>query len=149
MHIRSIYCAWNWSQKGPSWPCPLYCLPMLASISTPQSCPHLSIEWLPCKKSSGDPTVNPLSSILVPHYLSLSTKELMLPNCGAGEDSWESLGLQRDQTNPNGNQPWIFIRRTDAEPSILCHMMWRADSLEKTLMLGKTEGKRRGWPRVR
>ena len=27
-----------------------------------------------------------------------------------------------------------------------CHLMWRADSLEKTLMLGKIEGrKRRGW----
>ena len=25
-----------------------------------------------------------------------------------------------------------------------CHLMWRADSLEKTLMLGKTEGRRRG-----
>ena len=29
----------------------------------------------------------------------LPTKELMLSNCGAGEDSWESLGLQGDQTN--------------------------------------------------
>ena len=30
------------------------------------------------------------------------------------------------------------------------HMMWRADSLEKTLMLGKTEdGRRRGWQRMR
>ena len=28
----------------------------------------------------------------------LSTKELMLSNCGAGEDSSESLGLQGDQT---------------------------------------------------
>ena len=28
-------------------------------------------------------------------------------------------------------------------------LMWRADSLEKTLMLGKTEGKRRGWQRMR
>ena len=28
----------------------------------------------------------------------LSTKELMLSNCGAGEDSWQSLG-QQDQTN--------------------------------------------------
>ena len=73
----------------------------------------------------------------------------MLSNCGAGEDSWESLGLQGDQTNPKGNQPWIFIRRTDAEPSILCHMTWWADSLEKTLMLGQIEGKRRGWLRVR
>ena len=30
------------------------------------------------------------------------------------------------------------------------HLMWRADSLEKTLMLGKTEGRRRrGWQRMR
>ena len=29
------------------------------------------------------------------------------------------------------------------------HLMWRADSLEKTLMLGKTEGGRRGWQRMR
>ena len=28
-----------------------------------------------------------------------STKELMLLNCGVGEDSWESLGLQRDPTS--------------------------------------------------
>ena len=32
----------------------------------------------------------------------------------------------------------------------LCgHLMWRADLLEKTLMLGKTEGKRRVWQRMR
>ena len=30
----------------------------------------------------------------------LSTKELMLLNCGVGEDSWESLGLQRGPTSP-------------------------------------------------
>ena len=29
------------------------------------------------------------------------------------------------------------------------HMMWRTDSLEKTLMLGKIEGRRRGWQRMR
>ena len=29
------------------------------------------------------------------------------------------------------------------------HMMQRADSLEKTLLMGKTEGKRRGWQRMR
>ena len=28
------------------------------------------------------------------------------------------------------------------------HLMWRADSFEKTLMLGKTEGRRRGWQRM-
>ena len=34
----------------------------------------------------------------------LSTEELMLLNCGVGEDSRESLGLKGDQTNPKGNQ---------------------------------------------
>jgi len=29
----------------------------------------------------------------------LSTEELILLNCGVGEDSWESLGLQGDQTS--------------------------------------------------
>ena len=53
--------------------------------------------------------------------------------------------------NPKGNQPWIFIGRTDAEAEapIIWHLMWRADSLEKTLMVGKIEGKRRGWERMR
>ena len=53
--------------------------------------------------------------------------------------------------NPKGNQPWIFIGRTDAEAEapILWPLMQRADSLEKTLMLGKTEGrKRRGWQKM-
>ena len=47
--------------------------------------------------------------------------------------------------NPKGNQPWIFIGRTDAEAEapIFGHLRWRADSLEKTPVLGKTEGRRR------
>ena len=52
--------------------------------------------------------------------------------------------------NPKGNQLWIFIGRTEAEASILCHLMQKADSLEKTLVLGKIEDKRRrGWQRMR
>ena len=53
--------------------------------------------------------------------------------------------------NPKGNQPWIFTGRTDAEAETpFGHLMWRADSLEKTLMLGKIEGKRkRGQQRMR
>ena len=45
--------------------------------------------------------------------------------------------------NPKGNKPWIFTGRTDteAEAPILWPLMWRVNSLEKTLMLGKTEGK--------
>ena len=47
--------------------------------------------------------------------------------------------------NPKGNQSWIFIGRTDAEAvaPILWPPMWRADSLEKTLMLEKAESRRR------
>ena len=46
----------------------------------------------------------------------------------------------------------MFIRRTDieAETPIFAHLMQRADSLEKTLMLGKIEGRRRrGRQRIR
>ena len=50
------------------------------------------------------------------NWTKLSTEELMLLNCGVGEDSWESLGLQGVQpVHPKGNQAWIFIGRTDAE----------------------------------
>ena len=44
-----------------------------------------------------------------------------------------------------GDQSWIFIARTDAEAEtpILWSLMWRADSFEKTLMLGKMKGRRR------
>ena len=47
--------------------------------------------------------------------------------------------------NPKGNQSWVFIRKTDARAEVpVGHLIWRADSLEKTLMLEKNEGKRRG-----
>ena len=45
--------------------------------------------------------------------------------------------------NPKGNQPLIFIRRTYAELQYFGYLMQRVNSLEKTLMLGKTEGKRK------
>ena len=54
--------------------------------------------------------------------------------------------------NPKRNQSWIFIRRTDAETELqyFGHLMWRTDSLEKTLMLGKIEDtRRRGQQRTR
>ena len=54
--------------------------------------------------------------------------------------------------NLKWNQPWIFtgMTNTEAEAPILCHLMWRTDSLKKTLMLGKIEdGRRRGQQRMR
>ena len=53
--------------------------------------------------------------------------------------------------NPKGNQSWIFIGRTDAEAE--APVLWPPDTkswlLEKTLMLGNIEGRRRrGWQRM-
>ena len=47
--------------------------------------------------------------------------------------------------NPKWNQLWISIGKTDAEASIqyFGHLMQRVDTLEKTLMLGKIENRRR------
>ena len=46
-----------------------------------------------------------------------------------------------------GNQFWIFFGRTDVKLKLqyFGHLMQRSDSLEKSLMLGKIEGRRRGW----
>ena len=52
--------------------------------------------------------------------------------------------------NPKGNQPLIFIERTEVKLCYFGHLTQRGDLLENTLMLGKTEGrKRRVWQRMR
>ena len=71
---------------------------------------------------------------------------MMLLNCGFRKTLESPLdGTEIKTVNLKGNQSWIFIGRTDAEAEtpILCHLMQRTDSLEKTLMLGKIEGRRR------
>ena len=47
--------------------------------------------------------------------------------------------------HPKGDQSWVFIGRTDveAETPNFGYLMQRADSFGKTLMLGKTESRRR------
>ena len=67
---------------------------------------------------------------------------------------WRHQKYKVIQSNvyPKGNQAWIFIGRTDAgaETPIHCRLMWRIDSLEKTLMLRMIEGwRRREWQRMR
>ena len=65
-------------------------------------------------------------------------------------DCKESRGIQPVQSE--GDQSWVFIGRTDVEAKLqyFGHLMPRADSLEKTLMLGKIEGeRRRGRQRMR
>ena len=63
---------------------------------------------------------------------------------------WLSCGEHLDckkiqPDHPGGDQCWIFTGRTDseAETQIFSHLMRRADSFEKTLMLEKIEGRRR------
>ena len=54
--------------------------------------------------------------------------------------------------HPKGNQSWIFTWRTDAEAEtpILLPSWWEKVTNEKTLMVGKIEGRRRrGWQRMR
>ena len=53
--------------------------------------------------------------------------------------------------HPKWDQSWVFIGRIDveAEAPILWPLMQWANSLEKNLMLGKIEGRRRGWQRMR
>ena len=70
-------------------------------------------------------------------WIKLSAKELMLLNCGVGEDSWESLGLQGDPTSPLEG---LMLK---LKLQYFGHLIQRVDSVEKTLMLGKIGGRRR------
>ena len=74
-------------------------------------------------------------------------QRLILLNCGVGEDSWEALDSKRLK-----NQS--IVKEIRAEYSLrglmlklklqyFGHLMWRTDSLEKILMLGKIKGRRR------
>ena len=68
-----------------------------------------------------------------------------------GPKGWGSLNCKEIQpVHPMGNQPRVFTGKTDAEAEAPIPGPRRTDSLEKTLMLGKTEGgRRRGRQRMR
>ena len=67
-------------------------------------------------------------------------KELMPLNCGAGEDSWESLGQQGDQASQSyGDQPWIFTGRTDVEAPLF----WSPNL--KSWLIGKVPDAGKDW----
>ena len=83
----------------------------------------------------------------------LSTKELMLLNCGVGEDSWESLGLQGDPTSPFWRRSALgFLGRKDAkaETPVLWPPHAKSWLIGKDSDAGKDWGRRRtGWQRMR
>ena len=67
----------------------------------------------------------------------------MLLNCGAGEDSWESLGLLKEilkEINPEYALEGLMLK---LNLQYFGYLMWKVDLLEKTLMLGTIEGRRR------
>ena len=81
------------------------------------------------------------------------TAELMLSNCSAGEDSWVSWTARRSnqsilkKISPEYSLKGLMLK---LKLQYFGHLMWRADSLQNTLMLRKIEGKRRrGWQRMR
>ena len=78
---------------------------------------------------------------------------LMLSNCGAGEDlrvPWTARRANQSiirEINPECSQEGLMLK---LKLKYFGHLMQRADSLEKTLRLGKTEGwRKRGWQRMR
>ena len=82
----------------------------------------------------------------------LSMEELMLLNCGVGEDSWESPGLKGDQTSIQEISPEYSLKGLMLKLKLqyFGHLMQRTHSLEKTPMLGKIESRRRReWQRMR
>ena len=69
-------------------------------------------------------------------------EELMLSNCGAGEDSWVSLDSKEIKAvNSKGNQSWILIGRTDAEAE--APVLWPLD--EVRLVIGKAPDAGKDW----
>ena len=69
----------------------------------------------------------------------------MLLNCGVGEDTWESLGLQGDPkiqpVHLKGNQSWVFIGRTNAEAET--PKLWPPDG--KNWLIGKDPDAGKDW----
>ena len=88
----------------------------------------------------------------------LSTEELMLLNCGVGEDSGESpLSCKEMQpVHPKEDQSWVFIGRTDVEaetpilgpPDAKSWLIWKHPNAGKDWgqeEKGKTEDEIAGW----
>ena len=77
----------------------------------------------------------------------------MVLNCGVEKTLESPLDCKEIQpVHSEGDQPWDFFGRNDAKLKLqyFGHLMWRVDSLEKTLMLGGIGGRRsRGRQRMR
>ena len=82
----------------------------------------------------------------------LSTEELMLLNCGVGEDlrvPWTARRSNQSILKEISPEYSLEGPRLKLKLPYFGHLMRRSDSFEKTLMLGKIEGRRRGRQRMR
>ena len=81
----------------------------------------------------------------------LNTEESMLLNCGVGEDLRVPWTVRRsNQSFLKEMSPDYSVEGLVPKLKYFGHLRWRADSLKKTLMPGKAEGKRRrGQQRMR
>ena len=70
----------------------------------------------------------------------VSNEELMLLNCGVGENSWEIQPV-----HPKGNQSWIFIGKADAEAET--PILWPPDA--KNWLIGKDPDAGKDWRQER
>ena len=75
----------------------------------------------------------------------------MFSNCSAGEDFWEVPWTSRsNQSILKKISPEYSLEGLMLKLQYFGHLLWRAGSMEKTLMLGKIESRRRrGWQRMR
>ena len=141
-HVWMILDAWGWCtgttqrdcmgrEEGGGFRMGNTCIPV------PDSCWYMAkpIQYCKVKKK-------------IKKKRKLSAEELMLLNCGVGEDTW---GVPWTARRPNQS----ILKGISSEYSLegvmlklklqyFGHLMWRTDSLRKTLMLGNIEGRRRG-----
>ena len=77
----------------------------------------------------------------------LSAEELILLNCVRQASLAPGTTRRSNQSIVKEINPEYSLERLMLKPKFqyLGHLMQRADSLEKTLMVGKIEGNRRGW----
>ena len=85
------HCSWAWKFQS-TW--------RLGCVTFPSNFASLQLSLPVCFSFSFSVPPPPVSSNLSFSRRKLSTEELMLLNCGVGEDSWESLGLQGGPTSP-------------------------------------------------
>ena len=72
----------------------------------------------------------------------LSTEELMLLNCGVGEDSWDPLDYKEIQpAHPKGDYSWVFTGGTDVEAKT--PILWPSDA--ESWLIGKDPDAGKDW----